>query len=140
MGLLFEEDAAMVEAFLRDSKRTTCAAVDASLSWWKVSYGAELTNSGDPARREEVRDALGRARDRCPHVYGQLLEETPFLRDADPGLRQSATDEVCGTLTRSLEDRAGAPVTLGVWEWPEHLAAMADALEPPAEPEEVSTP
>lgn len=131
MGLLFEDDAAMVEGFLHATTGDTCVAVDASLVWWRVSYGAELTSPGDPARREEIRQAIGRARDRCPRVYGQLLEQTPFIRDAEPELRQSATAEVCGTLTRSLTAMAGGPVTLGVWEWPEHLAAMAEALEPP---------
>jgi hypothetical protein len=133
LGLLFENDGALVEGYLRDSYATTCSTVEGSLTWWHLSYGAELTINGDADRRQRVGLALGRARERCPEVYRALLEETPFLRDADPELKRSATDEVCGMLTRSLDAMAGRPATLGVWEWPEHLARIADALDPTEE-------
>ena len=126
---LFEYDASVVLAALRESVDRPCDETTARLASWRWNLGVSYALPRDRARATRLAAALERAKVRCPPLMMQAFDEMPGR--VDPVRSARLARETCapfGSLAAKLSSIPSERLT--AWQWAERIASMARAVQP----------
>jgi hypothetical protein len=124
---LFEGDAPVVRAALRESIDRPCDEADARLFVLRVNLRDKYALARTPARAAEVRAVLERAETRCPALMAQAFDELPG--NVPPERLAARAEEACKPIVRAARELTFVPEErYSAWQWAARMAAVADSL------------
>lgn len=129
---LFEEDAPLVIAAVRESIDRPCSEAAARLAPWRWNLRMAYELPRDPAQLARLSAALDRAKVRCPAVMAQAFEEMPG--HVDPTRSARAAAEACAPLDKAARELSFIPdERYTAWQWASRMEAVARSFRPSAE-------
>jgi len=129
VATLFESDAPLVIAALRESVDRPCDEADARLAPWRWNLRVTYAIPRDPQKVAQLGAALDRAQERCPRLMMQAFAELPGQVDA--ARSTEAATKACAPLEQAARELSFIPEErYSAWQWASRLAAVARTLEP----------
>ena len=113
-----------VRGLMQGAITRPCSIVDEELTWWRWSWGVELTIEMDPGG--ELGQAGRELAQRCPDVMTRTVSESFMGDHVDEVVR-----EVCGQIESSLGMGGVTTQTRTLWAWVDELEAREEMLRPP---------
>lgn len=129
VATLFEGDAPLVTAALRESVDRPCDEAASRLALWRWNLRVTYAIPRDPEKVAQLGAALDRAQVRCPQVMMQAFDELPGQVDA--ARSAEAAREACAPLEQAARELSFIPEErYSAWQWASRMAAVARTLEP----------
>src|SRR5690606_35642499 len=130
---LLGDDVHVMEGLVGSLGETMCGGLERELGS-VVAWSVGRTWQDEPMTPEQLARlaAMGeRARERCPALMREALSAFSY---GDAGELERAAGEACDGMMRDFDAYAAAPreapAPIALWEWPERVEELADALEP----------
>jgi len=129
IATLFESDAPMVIAALRESVDRPCDEAAARLAPWRWNLRVTYAIPRNPQKVAQLGAALDRAKERCPRLMMQAFDELPG--QVDPARSAEAAAKTCAPLEQAARELSFIPEErYSAWQWASRMAAVARTLEP----------
>jgi len=129
VATLFESDAPLVIAALRESVDRPCDEAAARLAPWRWNLRMTYAIPRDPQKVAQLGAALDRAQERCPRLMMQAFAELPG--QVDDARSAEAATKACAPLEQAARELSFIPEErYSAWQWASRLAAVARTLEP----------
>ena len=129
LALLVDDPPALARD-LRAELDAPCVTIEPRLAWWQWNLGARVPIPADPARAARLEATRVAMIAKCVPLFRRMLDASNLTGASPEALAAQASatcDEIAGSL-RSPTSDAGPPIP--VWDWPDHLSALARSLAP----------